>query len=60
MIVPVEPFLNWELFQTQLQWKSAHTFYFQQLLSVIRDNCDIMWENIVDDKMGHALAPLYN
>ena len=60
MAVPVELFLNRDIFQTKLQRKSKHTFYVQQLLSEIRDNCDIMWENVADDNMGHALVHLYN
>jgi hypothetical protein len=45
------------MFQIKLQTKPTHTFYVQPLLSEIRDNYDIMWENMVDDNMGHALAP---
>jgi len=40
--------------------ENQQTFYVQQLLSQIRDNYDIMWENMVDDNMGHARASQYN
>jgi hypothetical protein len=54
MIVPVELFLKLRnVSDKNCRENSTHTFYVPQLSSLIL-------ESMVNDSMGHALAPLYN